>query len=313
MEFLGRYGPLRRWVSEAIYTGSPARKLNGLPKARGAVRQMQHPTHKNAQPLAKAFVCATLGLASAGSRFVKLGRWMAMMTGGSVVAFALAFTPALSAPGDTRVLKPRPVLVPRADLGVFTPANGDPRLAAVLARSGLGASGFRFTPATTSVRLGRSVTVAVRARNGAAPVLSERAALVNPSQATGLSALTPIAYSLGVAVGWRRFAVSSEVAKVDLGALGGREVVDVGVSYTARKFSTRVAVGADQATPGTPRALALGNNGYTVDLGGSYRLSRNLDLTAGVRYRTSERDRLAPLADNRRDSQAVYVGTAFKF
>jgi hypothetical protein len=32
-----------------------------------------------------------------------------------------------------------------------------------------------------------------------------------------------------------------------------------------------------------------------------------------VRYRTSERDRLAPLADNRRDSQAVYVGTAFKF
>jgi hypothetical protein len=244
---------------------------------------------------------------------VKSGRVMALVTGGGAVALALAFTPALSAPGDSRAIKPRTTLAPRGDLGTFTPANGDPRLAAVLARSGLGTSGFRFTPATTSVRLNRSVTVAVRARNGSAPALTERAALISPSQGSGVGALTPIAYNLGVAVGWRRFAVSSEVAKVDLGALGGREAVDLGVSYTARKFSTRLAVGADHSTPGTPRALALGSNGYSLDLGGSYRLSRNLDLTAGVRYRTSERDRLAPLADNRRDSQAVYVGTAFKF
>jgi Gram-negative porin len=238
---------------------------------------------------------------------------MAVVTGGSAVALLLAFTPALSAPGDTRVLKPRVSSNSRGDLGTFTPANGDPRLAAVLARSGLGTSGFRFTPATTSVKLNRSVTVAVRARSGAAPAASERAALVSPSPGGGMSALAPIAYNLGVAVGWRRFAVSSEVSKVDLGALGGREAVDVGVSYTARKFSTRVAVGADHATPGTPRALAVGNNGYTLDVAGAYRLSRNVDLTAGVRYRTSERDRLAPLADNRRDSQAIYVGTAFKF
>lgn len=242
-----------------------------------------------------------------------LGRWAAMTTGGCAIALALAFTPALSAPGDLRTAKPRATSAQRGDLGTFTPANGDPRLAAVLARSGLGSSGFRFTPATTSVRLNRSVTVAVRARSGAGAVLSERAALINPAPGSGVSALTPIAYNLGVAVGWRRFAVSSEVAKVDLGVLGGREKVDVGVSYNTRKFSTRLAVGADQATPGTPRALALGTNGYTLDVGGSYRLSRNLDVTAGVRYRASERDRLAPLADNQRDSQAVYIGTAFKF
>lgn len=245
---------------------------------------------------------------------MKPGRLMAMMTGGCAVALALAFTPALGASGDARALKPRATLAPRGDLGTFTPANGDPRLAAVLARSGLGSSGFRFTPATTSVRLNRSVTVAVRARSGAAtPALSERAALISATQGSGVSALTPIAYNLGVAVGWRRFAVSSEVAKVDLGVLGGREKVDVGVSYNTRRFSTRLAVGADQATAGTPRALALGSTGYTLDVGGSYRLSRNLDLTAGVRYRASERDRLAPLADNQRDSQAVYIGTAFKF
>ncbi len=244
---------------------------------------------------------------------MRLGRLVLALGGGSAVALAFAMSPALGASGDSRPVKPRIAAAPRSDLGTFTPANGDPRLAAVLARSGLGASGFRFTPATTSVRLNRSVTVAVRARSGAFPVQSSRAALVNPGSPTSSTGFTPIAYNLGVAIGWRRFAVSSDVAKVDLGAMGGREAVDVGVSYNANKFSTRLSVAADHATPGTPRALTTGTNGVSVDLGGSYRLSRNLDLTAGVRYRKSERDRLAPLADNRRDSQAVYIGTAFKF
>jgi hypothetical protein len=51
---------------------------------------------------------------------------------------------------------------------------------------------------------------------------------------------------------------------------------------------------------------------YSVDVGGSYALTRNLDVTAGMRYRT-DRERLARLADDRRDSRAVYVGTAFRF
>ena len=42
------------------------------------------------------------------------------------------------------------------------------------------------------------------------------------------------------------------------------------------------------------------------------RLTRNINVTAGVRS-TSERDRLAPLSDGRKDNQAVYVGTQFKF
>jgi hypothetical protein len=38
-----------------------------------------------------------------------------------------------------------------------------------------------------------------------------------------------------------------------------------------------------------------------------------LDVTGGVRYRVA-RDRLEPLAqDDRRDSQAVYIGTAVRF
>lgn len=237
-------------------------------------------------------------------------RWATVAMAGSMLAMALSYTPALGAGAD-RLAKPRPATTARTDLGTFTPANGDPRLAAVLARSGVAANGFRFTPATTSVRLNRSVTVAVRTRTPPA-ALSSRGALVSPAQGSSLSALTPIAYNLGVAVGWRRFAVSSDVAKVELGALGGREAVNIGLSYNARKFSTRLAVGADHTTPGTPRPLA-GDSGYSVDLGGSYRLTRNLDLTAGVRYRTIDRDRLTSLTDDRRDSQAVYIGTAFKF
>jgi len=41
-------------------------------------------------------------------------------------------------------------------------------------------------------------------------------------------------------------------------------------------------------------------------------VTRNVAVTAGVRY-SSERDRIAPLTDTTQDSQAVYVGTRFRF
>jgi hypothetical protein len=45
---------------------------------------------------------------------------------------------------------------------------------------------------------------------------------------------------------------------------------------------------------------------------GSYSLTRNLDITAGVRI---EQDRdLIPVPDlDQQDSQAVYIGTQFRF
>ena len=207
------------------------------------------------------------------------------------------------------MFKPRVLLSARGGLGSFTPAASDSRLAASLAHSSLISSGFRFTPSVATVRLNRSVTVAVRARTSGAALSGERTALVAAPTGTAIS---PLAYNLGVAVGWKRFALSSDMAKVDLGALGGREAVDVGVSYNTRKWTARVAAAADRPTTGTPRALSEGT-GYSVDFGGSYSLTRNLDVTAGVRYRATENQRLLPQVDNRRDSQAVYVGTAFKF
>jgi len=231
------------------------------------------------------------------------------VSGGAALALAAALSPAIGASSDSKV-KPRVSLSARGGLGSFTPALADPRLSALLSRGGLASSGFRFTPAATSVRLNRSVTVAVRASLGGSQPANDRAQLVAPT-ATGFA---PIAYNLGVAVGWKRFALSSDVAKVDLGgAFGGREAVDVGVSYSIPKLTTRVAVGADQATRDTPRALAEGK-AYSVAMSGSYSLTRNIDLTAGVKYRATDRDRVqTPLADARRDNQAVYIGTAFKF
>ena len=94
-------------------------------------------------------------------------------------------------------------------------------------------------------------------------------------------------------------------------AIGDRESAVVGVSYSLNRFTGRVAVGAER---GDRRALPAlrKNDNVSVDLGGSYSLSRRIAVTGGVRYRI-DHNRIAAMADDRRDSQAVYIGTAFKF
>lgn len=230
------------------------------------------------------------------------GRIIAGVAAGAFVAAGLV-APAIGAT-DQR----RPVVAKRAQparaIGSFTPSAADPRLAALFARGGLETRGFRFTPA--EAKNSRAVTVAVRARSNTAA--ADRTAPATPA-AVGLA---PIAYNLGVAVGWRRFALSGDVAKVALpGQIdAARERAEVGVSYSLPRLTTQVKAGADRATGDAP-AIAVADRSYSLDVGGSYSLTRNLDVTAGVRYR-SDRERIVR-ADDRRDSQAVYVGTAFRF
>jgi hypothetical protein len=167
---------------------------------------------------------------------------------------------------------------------------------------------MKFSPAPAKGRPSQ-LRVAIRARAtgiSAAPVAT---ALAAPS----VSALTPTSYNLGVAVGWRRFAVAGDVAKVTNPdpALGGRESAVVGVSYSLKRFTGRVALGADRADGHALPALRKGDN-YSLDVGGAYSLTKGVALTGGVRYQI-ERDRLSALQDERRDSQAVYIGTAVKF
>jgi hypothetical protein len=190
--------------------------------------------------------------------------------------------------------------------GAFTPSSADPRLAALFARGGLDTSNFRFTPSDQR-NSNRAVTVAVRARGNQPGRDATRVALGN-----GTVGLAPIAYNLGVSVGWKRFAVTSDLAKVDLaGAPGSREAADLAVSYAGKRVTGRIAATADRALPGATH-LVDEPSSYALDVAGSYALTRNLALTAGMRYK-SERDRLTRLDDDRRDSQAVYVGTAFRF
>src|SRR5206468_6611991 len=191
----------------------------------------------------------------------------------------------------------------------FTPANGDSRLAAVLAGKSLSLSDFKFTPAAAKERPSQ-VRVAIRARVNT-PVQSQVAQAAAPTAA--VNALTPTGYNLGVALGWRRFAVSGDVAKVKDAdtAIGGRESAVVGVSYSLSRFTGRVAVGAERSAGAPLPALRHGDN-YSLDVGGSYSLSHRIALTGGVRYNV-EKERLSALQDDRRDSQAVYIGTAFKF
>jgi hypothetical protein len=192
----------------------------------------------------------------------------------------------------------------------FTPANADPKLAAALAgKDQLPLSDFKFTPAPAKGRPSQ-VRVAIRAR----VVAPAQTQIAQAASTTAVNALTPTGYNLGVAVGWRRFAVAGDVAKVKSAdpALGGRESAVLGVSYSlSNRLSTGVAVRADRATGSPAPALRQGDN-VSVDVGSSYSLSRHIALTGGVRYNI-ERDRMPAFQDNRRDSQAVYVGTAFKF
>jgi hypothetical protein len=230
----------------------------------------------------------------------------------TVAVACILVSPAISA-GYSVSKQRRAQTTPRAGIGSFTPASADPRLAAAFARSGLASTGFRFTPATGKPRPSGVVKVAVRARSSVAgTMITMPGAQALVAAPTPSVTIAPVAYNLGVAVGWKRFALSGDVTKSDTGTLpGGREGAAVGVSYSGNKWSSRLQVEADRPLGNAPRTLS-GGESIALDVGGSYSLTRNLDVTAGVRYK-SERDRLEPLTDNRRDSQAVYIGTAFKF
>ncbi len=232
------------------------------------------------------------------------------MLGALVVAGMVA--PAIGAPdAGRRFTLAEPSTVSRS-IATFTPASADPKLAALLARSGLDSGDFRFTPSESRRNGSRAVTVAVRARSSVASREAQRVGSIEPAASIS-TGLVPVAYNLGVSVGWKKFALSGDVARLDLGGLpGSRESVDVGLSFTGKRASARVKAVADRPLGDTPKLVA-DDPSMAIDLGGSYSLSRNIDLTAGLRYKRENNNRLERLTDNRRDSQAVYIGTALRF
>jgi opacity protein-like surface antigen len=232
--------------------------------------------------------------------------------GGAAALAALLLVPAASAGAKTVKRKPQTSLIAKTaksgTFGAFTPAAADPRVAAAFARSGLGAGlaggPFRFTPsANTNSR--RAVTVAVRARAVGRPEAAKALGLASDG-------LAPSAYSLGASIGWKRFALSGDMAKESNPLMPtGRESADLGLSFFGKRWETKLDVAGERTTNDKP-AIGI-DQAWSVGLGGSYSLTRNLNVTGGVRYKAQREDDPLNLLDNRRDSQAVYLGTTFKF
>jgi hypothetical protein len=216
----------------------------------------------------------------------------------------------------------------RGTIAKFTPASVDPRMEQLIARNSTGkARLMRFTPAGVPDRASRSMTVAVRVDEDVARAISVRSAIAAaaqeqaPASAPAL-AIAPTRFNLGVARGYQSFAKAPVTASVVSAPLTEAAIPDIATlraSTPAReapsRFVARTMTDGLSEAAAAPRAIEPAKvvPGESVDVAGSYRLTRNLDVTAGWRY-SQDRERLVPLADPaKQDSQAVYVGTQFRF
>lgn len=196
----------------------------------------------------------------------------------------------------------------------FKPTNVDPRLArSVTVRALSKGRTFRFTPAASGTRMDRSLTVAVRL--DANSTRTRGGGLVTLADASPLR-IAQTAYSLGTTRGYRGFAQNGKapapairhIEMPDLAAYQPK--AGTGTATDPSRFAPRIALDEQEKSGRSPRTFEQSDQ--TVDVGGSYRVTGNLNVTAGVRY-TSDRDRLVPLTDGRQDSQSVYLGTQFRF
>lgn len=245
-------------------------------------------------------------------------RLRAPVTLGLAVVVGLALSPTVTSAFSSGFDMAPVSLAARGGIGSFTPASVDERLASqITVRALKNGKLFRFTPTGTDTRPTRSVTVAVRVDALNSSNFAVRTAMADTAQ-PGASPvrIAPMAFNLGMARGYASFA-SPAAAPSPLHDLQRIEMPDLakfkasGPTSTPSRFAPRIeAEGRDQAGR-APRTLE-GQGDYQLDLGGSYRLTKNLNVTAGVRY-SPERDRLRPLTDGKQDNQAVYVGTQLRF
>ena len=201
-------------------------------------------------------------------------------------------------------------------LNVFTPASVDPALAARVADKAR-ARGISFTPARAAPISGdRTVTVAVRVDNDNARAISVRKAMeAVTGRGVGVVGLDASRFQLGSARGYKSFArtvdLTSNVRSMSLPDLAQFEPSQPKAEDKPSRLQPRIEL-EDRAIAGRSPNTLDSIGAQTVGVGGSFSLSPNLNVTAGVRY-SQERERLDPLTNSVQDSQAVYVGTQIKF
>lgn len=176
---------------------------------------------------------------------------------------------------------------------------------------------YPFTPAGSPNRPDRSVTVAVRVDAQAAQAISVIRSKVatGPEPESSELRISPTAFNLGVSRGYKNFSQNMvPPAKKSITGIPdlGQYSIAPGKGAAESRFSPRIVMDETQTGGRSPRTYA-GAGDDRVDVGGAYRVAKNLDVTAGVRY-SQERERLLPpLTDGQQDNQAVYVGTQFRF
>jgi hypothetical protein len=224
---------------------------------------------------------------------------------------------------------PNAVLAFNASFGMVNPVAGavealDPEssqenLSRVIAMRSLAKGrAFPFTPAGTPNRTERAVTVAVRVDPEAAQAIIVRnhTKIAKAEDEPGALRIAPTGFNLGVSRGYQNFAqnlVQQPPSRAPGDAPDLRKFSLSPGNANAdddSRFTPRISIDEKRAAGRAPRTFA-GDAGE-VDLGGAYRVTENLDVTAGVRY-SQDRERLVPLTDGKQDSQAVYVGTQFRF
>ena len=204
-------------------------------------------------------------------------------------------------------------------LSTFTPSGVDSGLAAKLGRQAVNTNGnpFPFTPAGAGNGK-RTMTVAARANSSVGSnAISVRKA-GNPLElAAGLGQLRPSDYRLTAAKGWQGFVAPAVTPKLSapkpLSEIVGNSnySIDTDTDGKPSRFSAGMKI--DQKRDAAPPARGSQAPGdYSLDVGGSFSISRRIDVTAGVRY-NSERDRAIPQVDSKTDNEAVYVGTKIRF
>ncbi|MDZ3832142.1 MAG: hypothetical protein U0S50_10030 [Sphingopyxis sp.] len=225
----------------------------------------------------------------------------------ALATVSVALPPALAA--MTRADRIRDTVLSEALLGQFTPASGDPRLIARYAKMSAEArKSFSFTPAVTDDnRKNRAITVVIRARDDASSAARTNALAAGRTKTP--IAIAPVAYDLGASVGLQKFSTPSLPRELDLRNLPVAQAPEQADKKKSR-FATRMIARPSEPTGATDRVTSPGSD-QSVDVVSSYRLTKNIDVTAGVRYRSDAA--VEPLTDARRDNQAVYVGTAFRF
>lgn len=211
----------------------------------------------------------------------------------------------------------------------FTPSGVDSRLAEVHAarlvdqKSRAVANNlFPFTPAGLDKISNRTLTVAARAQDDTtAQAVSVRNVVAQSSAGQGaLASLKSTKYNLKEDKGWKGFQLSAlpKLAAIEKAGVANRispKFIDFRLDDQGKdknsKFQTSMNIGKPQLATPSPLGNAAGED-YVVNVGGSFSISKRIDLTAGVRY---ERQSDIPLSsnDDREDSEAVYVGTKIRF